>query len=321
MNIFELLSFDIVEFVTSIEGILIIVGILFLIIGIILLCMGKGKKKETLPAQPEVNSSLTPENIVPTPAVSNSSVVTQEVPKVETPVVNEPQLVQTPTVLNNTEEAKPIIVPSTTGGLQESATTPVVEPINFSSEVKNDDVKVENVVVDNAVDNKEKIESLDVGTSTEKLNVSMENNIPSPSTSINESVTPVTVYGGNNPETVIKKENLDEKPREIYGGANPLENTAPIPTNTVREAYSGGVVSSSTVAPTSDTKISDTKIEASAAPVVEPKVDSSLNEQTNSAATLSSSSPAPVATEPSVVAPVQESMVSDKKEEIEKLEF
>ena len=46
MNVFELLSFDIVEFITSTEGILIIVGILLLIIGIVLLCMGKGKDKD-----------------------------------------------------------------------------------------------------------------------------------------------------------------------------------------------------------------------------------------------------------------------------------
>ena len=30
-------------------------------------------------------------------------------------------------------------------------------------------------------------------------------------------------------------EQFEEKPREIYGGANPLENTAPIPTQTVKD--------------------------------------------------------------------------------------
>ena len=102
MNIFELLSFDIVEFVTSVEGILIIVGILFLIIGIVLLCMGKGKKKEAVSETTDINTSVAIENIPKTPVVNDSPVITQETPKVEIPVVSEPELVQSaPTVLNN----------------------------------------------------------------------------------------------------------------------------------------------------------------------------------------------------------------------------
>ncbi len=345
MNIFELLSFDIVEFVTSIEGILIIVGILFLIIGIVLLCMGKEKKKDDASATTETNSSIVKEeNIATAPIVNNTPSVTPEMPKVETPIVNEPQLVQNaPSMVNNAGEAKPIIVPSTSGGLQEGATTPVVEPINFTEEAEKQDIKIETLGIDNKTE-----ELSNTPTALGKINITDSNSLNNESM-VKEETTPITVYGGTNPETVIKKEILEEKPREIYGGANPLENTAPIPTNTVREAYSGGIAT-----PSSGTTV-ETKTEPVISSVVEPKIEQTLNEPVDSAVNLSTPTPSisqptmptptpsisqptmptptssvsqptvptptSIASQPATSTSGQENIVEDKKEEIEKLEF
>ena len=43
MNIFEMLKFDIGEFISSPAGLMMILGIVFLVVGIVLLCMGRGK--------------------------------------------------------------------------------------------------------------------------------------------------------------------------------------------------------------------------------------------------------------------------------------
>ena len=317
MNIFELLSFDIVEFVTSVEGILIIVGILFLIIGIVLLCMGKGKKKEAVSETTDINTSVAIENIPKTPVVNDSPVITQETPKVEIPVVSEPELVQSaPTVLNNTSEATPIVVPSTTDGLQESATAPVVEPINFTEETKNDNVEPESLGIDNIVDSN-KTEELNVSSlQTEKVDAAVDSNLNDVSVVKGEPT--VTVYGGTNPETVIKKENLEEKPREIYGGANPLENTAPIPTNTVREAYSGGIVTPTTL-------VSEPKVES--VPVVETNTEPVLNEPVITETAETVTTPDVSQSQNEVSAPIVSETENkpenkiNEKEEIEKLEF
>lgn len=325
MNIFELLSFDIMEFVTSVQGIFIIVGIIFLIIGIVLLCMEKGKKNnvdnsavtETV-ATPEVAPV-----VAPTPAVQETPVVTASVEN-QVPIQS---------AVSNVQEATPIVV-STEGGLQESVTAPVVEPINFTEEVKNEEpVVVPTPVVENKVETLENVapvvpERIDVPETLDTVvPASVTEPVVEPLVQEVAPVTPVvealdinpeplvTVYGGANPESEINKEVLEEKPREIYGGANPLENTAPIPTVTVKEAYSGGL----SATPVVETPV----VEASVAPVVE-KVEEPVVE------TLTPITPvvepvvetAPVAPTPAPEI-VQNSAVEaePKVEEIEKLEF
>lgn len=347
MNIFELLSFDIVEFATSIEGILIIVGILFLIIGIVLLCMGKGKSKDEktdsvvsedkvveIPAQvapTQVTPVETPVQVAPVQSMPVEApaqpVAPIETPKVETPVENLQQPVQN--AVSSAQEATPIIVPTVTGGLQESATSPVVEPINFTEEVNHESVMSAPVV-------ENKTETVDVRPSVVNENLNsvgtpaVETLTSAPTSApvveplveerkvpevLNETPavdTPVTVYGGTNPEAVIRKENLEEKPREIYGGANPLENTAPIPTDTVREAYSGGLsYTPVTPAPTPAVVETPAPTVVTPAPAPMPAVDvpTSVSMPTVEPATVTVNEQ-----------PVQNS-VEPRKEEIEKLEF
>ena len=108
MNIFEFLSFDFAEFIASTPGILIIIGILFLVVGIVMLM--KENKKGNVSADASTVSS-TPEQAVETPtapAVENTATVAPvaETPAVEpvapvTPVVETPAVapvVETPVV-------------------------------------------------------------------------------------------------------------------------------------------------------------------------------------------------------------------------------
>ena len=306
MEIFEMLSFDIGEFVTSPAGIIMIVGIVLLIIGIVLMFMGKGKTDASQPATDEKVAEPSETKEIPV-------VASTEAPKAEdAPVVNATSVVET---------TAPVVVEST--ATTESVTAPPVEPINFNSaETLNETVNPTPVVV---------TETLDMTTEIkpESLNVAVENPAPvvesldapvaeAPTPAVVEATpvvetpavveatpvvetpapvaeTPVSVYGGANPEV---KEVFEEKPREIYGGANPLENTAPIPTQTVKEAYSGSM---------SATPVAETPAPAvvEATPVVETPA------------------PAVVETTPVVETPAPAVVEAPevKKEEIETLEF
>jgi hypothetical protein len=206
MNIYEMLSFDFMEFATSTAGILIILGSLFLIIGIILL-VKEGKKS---PA--EKGSSETADTSKEGEASSSTVVETVSEPaKVEAPQNNEESNAVTPVVVSATEDGTKdnVVEPISTETInfsEPTTTAPVIEglkpetldmPVVSSPEPETSAPVVEAPVV----------ESLDSEESTEPQ---------------------ITVYGGASPE-VLKPEVLEEKPREIYGGANPLENTSPIP--------------------------------------------------------------------------------------------
>ncbi len=356
MSIFELLSFDIVEFATSIEGILIMVGILFLIIGIVLLCMGKSKNKrkedkivDSVDSQDQFDKTeqvpmdslqqitpVTDSVVAPVAPVAESTVENvNPVTPVESatpiipvaPVENVPSVSVVPhaEILSDENTASTTAENTTPVGLQESVTAPAVDPINFAEPLNKENTVGESLVASAPV------LSVQPASDVENLNKTVqESAVATPSVPVEpspvvtnpvagvESIVneaPVTVYGGANPESAIDKSEFVEKPREIYGGANPLENTAPIPTNTVKEAYSGGL--------------------SQQEPVVTPAVES-LNTQTPGPAPAVVSTPAPVVDMPTS-SPVTPNVVAEPvvptgdvapavtpapvKEEIETLEF
>lgn len=264
MDIFELLSFDFGEFITSPASICIIIGCLFLIVGIALYF--KENKKLQNGSETEGPKEDKKEEVAEVAEAETAA------PEVKTEEI-------TPTVT----EATPIIVPTEGDGVKEVEATPVVpETINFDS-----------------VTTVEKLDDTSAVTPVETLDA------PSPAVtpvvapvveSLDAPETPV-VYGGANPEPAT--ETLEEKPREIYGGANPLENTSPIPTETVREAYAGAQVN---VAPA--TEPATPAVEPTPAPVVAPVVEAPATE------------PAAPAVEPVVAAAPEQ-----PTEEVEKLEF
>ena len=283
MDIFELLSFDFKEFATSTGGILIILGILCLIIGIAFF-FKKDKEKAGDSSKTEEPAKTEP---VATPTTTEA---TSQAPA-ETPTAS---------------TAAPVVVPSEGDGVKEVPVAQVAETINFNepAQASTEPIAVETPVVAPVADLKP--EALEMPT-------------VAPTTEAPAVVQPTTpaVYGGVSPE-VLKPEVEPEKPREIYGGANPLENTAPIPTTAVNQAYAGNSPEPATIAPV-----------VVPTPVVEPTtvapvvVPTPVVEPTTVAPVVV---PTPVV-EPTTVAPVAAptpvapAAPAEKKEEIEKLEF
>ena len=310
-NVFNVLSFDFMEFATSLEGILMIVGCIFLIIGIVMLLMGKGKKDEAV----KENS----EPVVPMahPDVVNSEPVQETV---NTQVVNE-------SVDNG-------LTPSNNNVLENSVITPTVEPINFTGMNTNNTVQpvvpatsenqapvvhdVEQAKVDVStfqVPNVEPVQPVQDVNLTQPVQQSVQPPVvpatvveevipPVVPSEVHESTPSVTVYGGVDPNATVQNA-MDEKPRENYGGANPLENTAPIPTNTVREAYQGNTVIPDNTLPVqpAPAHVPTPVVNTPVAPAPEPVVQIPNNE--------------------TVVAPVDNQIPTSNvsSEEIETLEF
>ena len=216
MNLFEMLSFDFKEFVTSPAGILIIVGIICLLVGIVMF-LKEGKK-----AKP-----------------------TEEVKKDEVAVSDKPaeQNEQTVDKKENSLPETPVVVPSTSDGVVEAPVPVVPETLNITEPTP--------VVEAPAVVPSVPVEPTPVAPVIETPVVEtpvVETPAVVPSAPVEPTLVPVvesldsapeqpTVYGGASPEVNLNV--VPEQPREIYGGANPLENTAPIPTTAVNEAYNG----------------------------------------------------------------------------------
>ena len=114
MNIFEFLSFDFQEFVTSPPGILIILGILFLVVGLVMLM--KEKKKNT-----EAVENTTEE----APATTEAAPAAAPVQPAEAVAVQ--PAMQAAEVANN-----PIVVPTEGNGVQDAPNPQVAETINFT---------------------------------------------------------------------------------------------------------------------------------------------------------------------------------------------
>lgn len=285
MNIFEMLSFDFQEFVTSPAGILIIVGIIFLLVGIVIFL--KEGKKNTKQVE-EIKEDIKP--VEAQPAVSE--------------VKNESEPVAAPAI-------EPVVVKATEDGINEVPVPTVTDTLNIEEQAPAVSVPTEEI----------KVESLDTPVETvapvapvieppvveapAPVAPAFEAPVieaPTPAAPEAPVVEPVvekqpTVYGGVSPE--VGNVTIEEKPREIYGGANPLENTAPIPTVAVStptpEPQAPVVEAPAPVAPA---------FEAPVAPAPEPV-----------APAMAPSFEAPVAEAP--VAPA----IEPPKEEIEKLEF
>lgn len=127
----------------------------------------------------------------------------------------------------------PVVVASEGDGVKEPVVEPVPETVNFSLEQPSVAPVAETPVV---------VEELPVvSPKIEEIPVVENLNVEKPVQPVVEPVPAPTVYGGATPESTVNLESLEEKPREIYGGANPLENTAPIPSNSVKEAYQGAM--------------------------------------------------------------------------------
>ena len=313
MDIVNTLNFSFGDFISSTEGILMIVGIVLLVVGIILLLTDKKKKKGEPSEAPVANETATPAPVEAAPAAEPAPapeapapevvpVVTEAAPEVvPTPAV-EPAPVETP-VVEATPEVQPAAPEVPTGPnpnepLQIGATEPVEGPINFSEEV-GEPAPALDIPAPEATPEAPVVEAAPVETPVVETPV-----VETPVIEAAPVETPVVeatpvAYGGASLDVSMPEA---EPERVAYGGANPLENTQPVPVAEVREAYGGATV-----------------VEAPAAPVesVEPVVEQPA------VVIESAPEPAPVApVEPAPAAPeAQPSIIVPNDEEVEKLEF
>ena len=253
MNIFEVLSFDIGEFVTSIPGMLIIAGIVLLVIALIILSGGKKKGTEAETATAEVSSAPSDDVVTAMPEASAT--------------------VMAPEVFDSTVE-KGLTDMSNVGEVPAPVVAPNVEvaPVVVTGEQVSEPVSTEVAV--NPTFAVPTAPALDVVAPEMPVTPAVEPVLP-----VAEPASEVLVV---EPEVVAPTPVVEEAPRPIYGGANPLENTAPVPVAEAREAYSGSVVAQSlptmqpeaSVAPAEEVKI----VEEPAAPAVSEAPVAAANE-------------------------------------------
>ncbi len=296
MNIFELLSFDFKEFATSPGGICIIVGILLTTVGIVIY-FKKDKEKTSDTTVTKENEQVKVEENKNAPTLAGTAQVE--------PIVGQPAPVEPVAIEPTMPTEAPLVVPSEGDGVKEVPVAQVAETINFNETTPaapTPEVQIADL----------KPEALEMPTIAPTV---------APVAPVVETIAPVapvveqhpttTVYGGVSPE-VLKPEVEPEKPREIYGGANPLENTAPIPTNTVNQAYAGSFTEVVTVPPVATPK-----------PVVEPVTIPQVVTSTPVVEPVTIpqvATPTPIV-EPTTIPQVVTQAVPEKKEEVEKLEF
>lgn len=185
------------DWITTIPGILIICGVILLVIAIILFIVGAKKSKKE-----EVSvSNQTIENNIPAVENVESSINVTPVAPV-TPTIVEP-VVPNVNATVQVEEVKTDI--------------PVTEPIHIEEPVPvvNNMLNVEVPTYTNPVETSEPVVNIpEVNTQAEEIN------IPAPEATS-------TIYGGETPTVDFSTQ--EEKPVTIYGGNDPLEATQTLP--------------------------------------------------------------------------------------------
>lgn len=255
MSIFEVFKFDFKEFVTSVPGILIIVGIVLTIVAIILILTDKKKAPEAAatPSNPDVPTPVTTEPVAPVaePTVSNT-VESSPAP------VQVTETVDTPANVTETPVAPEAPVADVTTPMESAKEEPLAAPsVSF--------------------DNTPSVSTPDLTAAPVDMNVAPMVN---PSETVNEVPAMETPTETIVPEVVtpaadviapvsqgVEEPKIEEAPRPIYGGANPLENTATIPT--VQAPYNGAPIMTPEIA--MDVSNNVTPLEP-VTPSVEPQV-------------------------------------------------
>ena len=178
MNVFEMLSFDFQEFVTSPAGILIIVGIVFLLVGIVIfLKEGKKASKQV----EEVKEEIKP--VEAQPAVA-------ETPAPEAAPVVEP-----------VQEAAPVIVKATEDGVNEVPVPTVTDTLNIAEGTPAVVAPAEEIKVESQVAETPTVEA-PAAPAVETLNAAQPTVYGGVSPEIknySEPERPKEIYGGANP--------------------------------------------------------------------------------------------------------------------------
>lgn len=206
-NIFEMLSFDFLEFATSTAGILIIVGIICLIIGICIFL--KEGKKAAKPAT-EVKEEAAPVET----QVAAEAPVQPEVAPVEEPAVAP--------VVENAAEATPIVVNSTPDGVAEVPVPEVNETLNISEPAPAVE-SLDTPVVEAPAVETPAVESLDDAQPTVYGGES-----PAVEPVVVAEEQPKEIYGGANPlENTAPIPTVAEPSAEVTPAVEPVVEAAP----------------------------------------------------------------------------------------------
>ena len=220
------------DWFTTIPGILILCGVVLLIIAIILFILGNKKSKKEVTVS---NESLVKEN-----TIAENTEVKLETPEVASvqesvvePVVEAP--VQEPAI----EIQEPVVTP-TVEPVQE--VTPAVEPVAEANSVS------EQTVVLPTVEEPKPFEipvvapiEIPSAEATPAVEPVVEAPVQQPTIEIQEPVVTqiadTNIYGGVNPADTVEIQ--EEKAPTIYGGADPLEKTQSIkPVEEIHAPYS-----------------------------------------------------------------------------------
>lgn len=269
------------DWFTTIPGILVICGVILLVIAIILFIAGnkKAKKEEMVQTNPVTESANTMNTEVNTTADTNiGEVNVQEV----SPVMEQASTIPTESVsLENNELSKMEVESNNDASpiqIEEPVQIPseeihIEEPVQISdTEIHNEEVSIPEPVSIPSIDNN--VNSMDTVSDETSFN------IPIPTEKPSFDNTSTSIYGGASPISNISMN--EEKPVTIYGGNDPLEATQSIPKVEEHHEPYGGVYPEAKIVDMNASTVTPTPVEevVSAMPVTDTNLENNQVEDT-----------------------------------------
>lgn len=269
------------DWFTTIPGILVICGVILLVIAIILFIAGnkKAKKEEMVQTNPVTESANTMNTEVNTTADTNiGEVNVQEV----SPVMEQASTIPTESVSLENNELPKMKVESNNDvspiQIEEPVQIPseeihIEEPVKISdTEIHNEEASIPEPVSIPSIDNS--VNSMDTVSDETSFN------IPIPTEKPSFDNTSTSIYGGASPISNISMN--EEKPVTIYGGNDPLEATQSIPKVEEHHEPYGGVYPEAKIVDMNASTITPTPVEevVSAMPVTDTNLENNQVEDT-----------------------------------------
>lgn len=269
------------DWFTTIPGILVICGVILLVIAIILFIAGnkKAKKEEMVQTNPVTESANTMNTEVNTTAETNiGEVNVQEV----SPVMEQASTIPTESVSLENNELPKMEVESNNDvspiQIEEPVQIPseeihIEEPVKISdTEIHNEEASIPEPVSIPSIDNS--VNSMDTVSDETSFN------IPIPTEKPSFDNTSTSIYGGASPISNISMN--EEKPVTIYGGNDPLEATQSIPKVEEHHEPYGGVYPEAKIVDMNASTVTPTPVEevVSAMPVTDTNLENNQVEDT-----------------------------------------
>lgn len=269
------------DWFTTIPGILVICGVILLVIAIILFIAGnkKAKKEEMVQTNPVTESANTMNTEVNTTADTNiGEVNVQEV----SPVMEQASTIPTESVSLENNELPKMKVESNNDvspiQMEEPVQIPSEEihiegPVQISdTEIHNEEASIPEPVSIPSIDNS--VNSMDTVSDETSFN------IPIPTEKPSFDNTSTSIYGGASPISNISMN--EEKPVTIYGGNDPLEATQSIPKVEEHHEPYGGVYPEAKIVDMNASTVTPTPVEevVSAMPVTDTNLENNQVEDT-----------------------------------------